>query len=145
MSEFNKNHGWLARKGLAEQDWVFRHTGGYESAPTSNWFKDTWNSLRKSKWDEFGNRETINNSQSTSATTSNTISNTTNSNKVSDWQSNRFTNKPRREAAFVRNTLERAKNPKGASKPLKEGSSGNIVIDGKNIKFDYIKDQSGNL
>lgn len=56
MSEFNKNHGWLARKGLAEQDWVFRHTGGYESAPTSNWFKDTWNNLRKSKWDEFGNK-----------------------------------------------------------------------------------------
>lgn len=36
MSEFNKNHGWLARKGLAEQDWILRHTGGYKSTSTSN-------------------------------------------------------------------------------------------------------------
>lgn len=65
MSEFNKNHGWLARKGLAEQDWIFRHTGGYESTPTSNWFKDIWNNLRKSKWDDFGNRNnTVNNGNS---------------------------------------------------------------------------------
>jgi hypothetical protein len=67
MSEFNKNHGWLARKGLAEQDWVFRHTGGYESTPTSNWFKDAWNNLRKSKWDEFGNK---NNPTTTTTNTS---------------------------------------------------------------------------
>lgn len=67
MSEFNKNHGWLARKGLAEQDWVFRHTGGYESTPTSNWFKDAWNNSRKSKWDKFGNK---NNPTTTTTNTS---------------------------------------------------------------------------
>jgi len=29
MAKFNQEHGWLSRKGLAEQDWVFRKTGGY--------------------------------------------------------------------------------------------------------------------
>lgn len=55
----------------------------------------------------------------------------------------RFNNPTRRDAAFFKNTLERAKNPKGASKPLKDGASGNIVIDGKNIKFNYLKDAKG--
>lgn len=59
MSEFNKNHGWLARKGLAEQDWIFRHTGGYESVPQEKgWFKSLWNDIRKSEWDEFGKKST---------------------------------------------------------------------------------------
>lgn len=59
MSEFNRNHGWLARKGLAEQDWIFRHTGGYESAPQEKgWFKSLWNDIRRSEWDEFGKKST---------------------------------------------------------------------------------------
>lgn len=58
MAEFNRNHGYLARKGLAEQDWIFRHTGGYESVPqSSNWLKDAWNKIRHSEWDEFGNNK----------------------------------------------------------------------------------------
>ena len=54
MSEFNKNHGWLARKGLAEQDWVFRHTGGYTSNPHQGIWQSVKDYFGKSKWDEFG-------------------------------------------------------------------------------------------
>ena len=54
MSEFNRNHGWLARKGLAEQDWVFRHTGGYDSKPNVGLWQNIKNFFGKSEWDNFG-------------------------------------------------------------------------------------------
>ena len=123
MSEFNKNHGWLARKGLAEQDWVFRHTGGYESTPTSNWFKDAWNNLRKSKWDEFGNK----NNPTTSATTATTTTNT------SSQQQNQGINIPAgrfddrgiaREEQLNRAIINRYKNILSgnvSNNPVKEG------------------------
>lgn len=65
MSEFNKNHGWLARKGLAEQDWVFRKTGGYTSDPHRGLWQSIKNYFGKSEWDNFGQR------QSTSQVTNN--------------------------------------------------------------------------
>lgn len=65
MAEFNKNHGWLARKGLAEQDWVFRRTGGYTSNPHRGLWQSVKDYFGKSKWDDFGQR------QSTSQTSSN--------------------------------------------------------------------------
>ena len=128
MSEFNKNHGWLARKGLAEQDWVFRHTGGYESAPTSNWFKDTWNSLRKSKWDEFGNK---NNSTAT-ATTTTTNTSSQQQNQGINIPAGRFDDRSMaREEQLNRAIINRYKNI------LSGNVSNNPVKEGK-FKFDNI-------
>lgn len=72
MSEFNKNHGWLARKGLAEQDWVFRHTGGYTSNSNTGLWQNIKNYFGKSKWDNFRQRQST--SQSTSSNNQNNTS-----------------------------------------------------------------------
>ena len=64
MSEFNKNHGWFARKGLAEQDWVFRHTGGYTSNPHIGLWQSVKDYFGKSKWDDFGKVQNSNSENS---------------------------------------------------------------------------------
>lgn len=94
----------------------------------------------KELWDPIGEGKI---KQATNSSTSS--STPTTSNQIPDQVASRFTNPTRRDAATIRNILERAKNPKGSSKPLKEGSSGNIVINGNNIKFNYARNKSGEL
>lgn len=162
MSEFNKNHGWLARKGLAEQDWIFRKTGGYESAPqSSNWFKDAWNKLRHSDWDEFGtNKQNVSTNNPTVETP-----NPTKQTKLSfkerrdllksqDWQDYKQAMKDAkssgnsrayRERVFNRGALdagEYSANIFGKDVKFKVGGNSKtrtleITQDGETIKFDF--------
>ena len=131
MSKFNQEHGWLARKGLAEQDWVFRKTGGYESTPRTGFWQSIKNYFSKSDWDNFGNK-----SNTTSTKTTPTETNTSQTNN--------------RQQQYDRAIINRYKNVlKGntSNKPVTEGSYKLddvtfTVKKGKDGKFTLINDQT---
>lgn len=66
IRNYNQTHGRLSRWGLAEQDWIFRKTGGYETTPSTNYWESIKNLFKKSKWDDFGNNSTTSTQQSKS-------------------------------------------------------------------------------
>lgn len=113
--------------------------------------KARWNPLsdeslqRKGiKITEETSKVTPTNTTSTNTTPTNTpVANTPSTNNTPT--NNNVNLKVRNDAKFYRNTINEALNPKRSSKPLYAGTSGNIVVNGTNIKFNYSKNAKGDL
>ena len=140
MSEFNKNHGWLARKGLAEQDWVFRKTGGYET-PKNNglWktVKDWWNN---DKWSDFGNEHRTP-KQITTETNVKISKEVEKPNRETNVKISKEVEKPNRETQFNRATINRYKDIMSGKFSKNKVQEGTLEING--VTFKVTKNKNG--